>query len=576
MPNDEFRPPHWSQFLGFNLKRAALVLVGLLLAAIAFHFGHRHYQARKVARLATLATESLAKGDYRAAVLQARQALQNAPHNLPATKVIARIAEEAGNPEVVAWRRRLVELQPGNLDALLDWAASALRFGDLHTADQAFAQARDAADKSARFHELRGGFWTVAKRPASAEFHFAKARALEPDNPRHQLNLAMAQLANGDTNRLAEARASLASLESRGYESVKILRALRDDSLRAKRPGEALAHSARLITAESVVFPDMLEHLAILRSLDPGDYAAYLVKLQARAARDADEAATLIGWLHSRGQGREAWRWAGELPFNLKQSGQVRLALAETWVSLKEWKQIESVLGGENWGDFEFLRLAFLARVALETGERQRRNELWKSAVAHAGQNPASLNVLANMMAGWGWLPEAENLWSILAGLPGKYQRPALAALHRLYVRRKDEPMLLRTATRILELDPRDVVARNNWAQLVMYQGKGIEKSRAHATARELHERLPASLGLRATYAFALWQQDRAAEALALFKDAPKDQLEDPSIAVCYGLVLAANGRHDEARRYLKIAQTSPALLPSEQRLVARALEGLP
>jgi Flp pilus assembly protein TadD len=134
--------------------------------------------------------------------------------------------------------------------------------------------------------------------------------------------------------------------------------------------------------------------------------------------------------------------------------------------------------------------------------------------------------------------------------------------------------MLLRVATRILDLDPKDVVARNNWAQLAMYQG--IEKSRAHATARDLHERLPASLGLRATYAFALWQQDRAAEALALFKDAPRDQLEDPSIAACYGLVLAANGNRDEALRYLKIAQTSPGLLPSEQRLVAKALESLP
>jgi hypothetical protein len=48
------------------------------------------------------------------------------------------------------------------------------------------------------------------------------------------------------------------------------------------------------------------------------------------------------------------------------------------------------------------------------------------------------------------------------------------------------------------------------------------------------------------------------------------DQLRDPSVAVYYGLILAAAGQKEKAREYLGRASQAN-LLPEEKALVARA-----
>jgi hypothetical protein len=54
----------------------------------------------------------------------------------------------------------------------------------------------------------------------------------------------------------------------------------------------------------------------------------------------------------------------------------------------------------------------------------------------------------------------------------------------------------------------------------------------------------------------------------------PKD-LEKPAIAFCYGILLAALDKREEAKKYLAIAESSALAFPQEKALLAKAREWL-
>lgn len=58
--------------------------------------------------------------------------------------------------------------------------------------------------------------------------------------------------------------------------------------------------------------------------------------------------------------------------------------------------------------------------------------------------------------------------------------------------------------------------------------------------------------------------------ALQAMDQLSQDQLRDPSVAVYYGVILAAAGQKERAREYLRRA-TQANLLPEEKALVAKA-----
>lgn len=72
--------------------------------------------------------------------------------------------------------------------------------------------------------------------------------------------------------------------------------------------------------------------------------------------------------------------------------------------------------------------------------------------------------------------------------------------------------------------------------------------------------------------AFALHLQGRDKQGLAVLEKLPPAQLAQPSVALYYGVLLAAAGNADQATPWLQIAQTKGRLLPEEQQLLSTAL----
>ena len=74
-----------------------------------------------------------------------------------------------------------------------------------------------------------------------------------------------------------------------------------------------------------------------------------------------------------------------------------------------------------------------------------------------------------------------------------------------------------------------------------------------------------------ATFAYSLHLQGRDQEGLAAFRNLKPSQLEDPSAALYYGLLLTATGKSNEAAPYLQIALTRGQLLPEEKQMLSES-----
>ena len=94
-----------------------------------------------------------------------------------------------------------------------------------------------------------------------------------------------------------------------------------------------------------------------------------------------------------------------------------------------------------------------------------------------------------------------------------------------------------------------------------------------HDLAREVYEQAPTNSSFAATYAFSLYVQGKKTEALKVMQQLKPQDLESPSIAGYYGIILKATGGGAGAGIYLEKASKA-ALLPEERKLFAQARAG--
>src|SRR4029079_1941967 len=88
-------------------------------------------------------------------------------------------------------------------------------------------------------------------------------------------------------------------------------------------------------------------------------------------------------------------------------------ALADIYVTSKDWPALESWVRSTDWGAFNFLRHAYLCRALRGQGTKLGADQEWLAAQTGASASPRSLLALANTAAVWGWETETlDLLWS--------------------------------------------------------------------------------------------------------------------------------------------------------------------
>jgi Flp pilus assembly protein TadD len=553
-------------------RRFIKLIVGGLVGLVLFitlivagvYFFHR-WQERHLVRVSAA---YLSGGDMKAAALSARRAFQMNPANPDAARLIAQIADRAGDRGALDWWRKVVDLQPHNSEDALSLARSALRLNDLATAEKTLGSLDEAAKQTAGYHTAAGRLAELKKNPAEAENHWATANQIEPDNAGYQFQLALARLGSTDREKREAAQQTLERLRTDPKQRAAATRTLIVDGV----AHQADVTKMQLLASELQSYPeatlnDRLLYLEILRQLHAPGFDEYLKKLEQEGTSNPADLAIVLSWMSGNETAAAGIKFANTLATETLGKWPVPRALAALYTSLKDWSGLENLTRTTDWQNYDFLRRAFLARALREQDKKVLSEQEWLAAQKEASAQPQLLLILARTTAAWGWEIETADLLWILAK-SDETRLEALQTLYQHYSKKGDTSGLYRTLIRLVEAMPNDLALQNNLAQVSLLLGVDLE--RARKIAADLSIKDPSKGSYISTYAFSLFAKGDVKGALQAMEKLTPDQLRDPSLAVYYGIVLAAAGQKDKASEYLR-RSSEAKLLPEEKALVAKA-----
>jgi hypothetical protein len=247
------------------------------------------------------------------------------------------------------------------------------------------------------------------------------------------------------------------------------------------------------------------------------------------------------------------------------------MGMANGYASERNWGALDTMLKKQNWGDMEYLR-HLMESVSLRSQGRTLEAAVeWRSALAGASQRIDSLNELVRRTVAWNWATELnETLWAIVENFP--IEKGAFLMLYDRLVEEGNTAALHNLLSRVSSYVDLPVELRNNFAvvSLLVYP----RGQHGHVIAREIYEKDPGNPFVVSTYAYSLYLQQKGLEALQLFNGIKPENLEEPSIAAYYGIILAGTGDTAKARHYLERGLQAK-LLPEEKALVTKAELGM-
>ncbi len=544
--------------LGGALALGLLIWGGLQI----FNNWQEHHLVRRAAAY-------LSGGETRSAFLNAKRAYETNNRSVEAARLLAEIAEQTGDGSELGWRSRVVELQPASIDDGLALVRTALRTNDLALADQTLRKMEGTAEQVAAYHAARGRLADMRQQQAEAEAHWAKAVALAPDEKGFEMQLAITRLGSNEEATRQSGRETLERLRSDEKQRAAATRALLIDGNKHKAdPQRMRALASDLQGYAEAAFSDRLLYLEILRQMRDPAHDEYLASLEEIARSRAADAAGLISALNAADNSTEALRYGATLTPEVRAGWPVPLALVEAHARTKEWKELETVAAKADWGAFEFLRHAYLARAFRGLNQEIAADQEWGRAQNKLGDHAQRVLLLARTVSAWGWEREtADLLWKLSKSDTARLE--ALQLLYNLYAKNGDTPGLYRVLLRGTELAPEDLVMQNNLAQISLLLGADV--NRARKTAADLVQKEPANPAFVSTYAFSLFSQGDTKGALKAFLRLDEGQLKSPAIAAYYGIILAAAGETEKARPYVELGGQA-FLLPEEKALLEKAL----
>jgi Flp pilus assembly protein TadD len=559
-------------FMKTKLRKILLFSVILSLLLGGGYVGYRGYKSVRQAKLIKQARVHLAKPDARKALLVLRRALRYNSKDIEACRMMAELVEASRSPAALMWRSRVVDLNPRSMDDRLALARTALAVRDYGTATNALGGVDAAGKKTAAYHNVAGTVAAAANQPVQAEAHFLEAARLEPQNPFTQLNLSVVRLHGTNAPALAEARHTLKTISTNPTNSALRCQALRElagDSMRHREFQSALALSQQLLQETNSVFRDRILRLEVLRETRNPEYKSTLQAFQREAAGESGKIFELGMWQMANTSPTETLGWLRTLPASAQTNQPVPILMSECYTILRDWKGLHGFIEPQNWAELEFIRHAFKSRALRELDLAGGAKGEWELALkgAEAQKSSGSLVMLLRLAAAWNWRAEGEELlWTIYNRYPD--EKWVFGALNQaLFVAGRTRPLMMLYSQQ-LKRSPSDLGIKNNLAMIALLLD--AQELKPHDMAREIYQKMPTNSTYVSTYAFSLHMQAKTAEALKVIETLPPKDLEEPSLAGYYGLILKANGNKGKADAYLGWASKAE-MLPEERKLIEQA-----
>ena len=559
--------------------RLVVAIAGLtvvfLLGVFFVSYGSKLYENWRERRLLEKATTLLHDEEFSKAAQMAQELARRHPDSLAALSILADTAEKQNLEEAVAWRERIARLLPKDPESQLNLASAALRFGKLDLAREALNRVSPSDRDSAAFHVVAGWLARAEGNFAEQEEQFAAAVKKEPKNDLYQFNLAALQIRSKDADKSKNARDTLERLITIAPYRSGALRALLNDAVEHNDRSAADSFAQQLQMSPEVTFGDYLLCLNFYQKLDEKKFRRVLEKVKPFAARNASDLASLIDWMNQNGLAGDVVKWVDKLPPAQLSSPPASVAVADAYATVKNWSRLKRWTRTGNWGDAEYLRLAYgaIAERHLRSGNdtKSEFETLWQSAAGLSRDVPDHELMLARLATKLQLATDSEELWIRVEENP-TMRREALDNLRQLY-RAKDETTKLYTVLqRLHESSPNEAPITADLARLGLNLGENTESS--HQLAKEAYDRAPNEINCAVTYAFSLHRLGRNAEALAIIQSLPSARLHDAHVAVYVALVLVGGNELDRAQEYIEAAENGK-LYREEKNLLKEAKTNL-
>ena len=560
-----------------------LIVYAVLLAVIgcaiwiALPPARKAYHAWREKKHFARATAYFEKGDYRRAMIDARNALVFNWDNTEAIRMMAKTCEALHSPQALEWRARLAQLAPNDLENSLGWAAASIRAGDYPAADRILSRIPTEDHGTAAFHHLAALLANNRRDTIKAEYHWGEAAKLNPAEDGYKLNMAALRLKLGSASERTSALDLLNQLSIGSKERLPAMRALLSDAI---RHGEH-AHARQLAIAlaedqkdQKALFSDKLLRLSTLNILQDPDFAIWRARLEAESTERPESAYELLIWMNRNGFASDAPALIAKLNEKEIMRPPLAVAVADSFAVLRDWSGLQKILKPAKWGTMDYVRLATLAWALENSGEHTAAASTWKEAITAAESRLDRMETLARSAISWGWADRAEEaLWKITTFT---VQSPTwvLQGLWNRTLQRGDTDKLRTIARLMLQANPKGVTARNNYIFLSLL--KRTEEGLPHSAAEALYKENPTNPTVVSTYALSLFLLGRARAAEEVMETLPAAQLREPSLAIYYGIFLAGAKHTAKAEEYFQLADKKYRLLPEEQALKERVLQKAP
>lgn len=553
-------------FLGWMwdplIRRWGVFTVPLMvLLAVGGFWGYPKLKEEQFLRMGRRAMEAK---DYAMAAKAARAVLRSDPDRVEAVRLmveLSRLYPDA--PERGQWCERLLNLEPGNREVLIE--AIGLRL-----AQKGPAQARELMDQYAPRHPgdagvllWRGILCLLEKDTGNARMFLEQAAALAPGNPEVRLNLEKLRLISGNP---AEVRGAVEELEQwppdRAFQAEArsaLFYYYRDhgDHAGAVRLGRGiLAGSTIPLDQRLAVYRAM----GRMKSLSREVLRTESEPLWRDCSDSPQKAALFMAAMLELGGWEDVLTFRDSLPPAVRKDPLVSVPAVTALLKLGRKDAVRELAGEPVWeGADEIRRL-----IELHAGEAAGHLPEYAALADAASADPKRLVKLAALCRqwSWGWAEEAF-LLKMVRVFPDSTQ--PLKDLGRLYRERKDATGLLRISRKIHQKDPSDPGAANNVAALGLLLGLDMRK--ATELAGENYRRQPDNPVFAATQAFALERNGKAAEGLALIEKLPPKVLALPEFSLYHAVILRACGQGERARQLAQKLDKS-RFLPEEVRLL--------
>jgi len=509
----------------------------------------------------------LEKKDFVDANRLSRQVLELHHDSLPAFYILADATEKQNSEETVSWRAQIARLQPENIDAQLNLASAALRFGQIDLARKTLEQIGPRAQDLAAFHVVAGWLARAEGNVAEQEQHFDIAVQKDPKNDLYQFNLAAIRIRSSDPTKNTQARQTLDRLTQVPEFRSGALRALLNDAVDRKDLETADRFAQQLQMSSDVTFSDYLLCLNFYRKLDAKKFDALLEKVKPVAARNSTDLGLLMDWMNENGMASEVIKWMEKLPADTTDHPPPAIAVAASFAQLKNWSRLRRWTRSESWGNDDYLRLAyqgFAAHQARQSSADAEFDTLWREALHAASDRPDHELRLARLASKWNLAIESEELWSRLSRNPPA-RREALDALYKLYRASNNLRKLYDVLQRLHDSSPSDIWISTNLARL----GLNIDENtkQAQDLAKQAYDHSPEDVDCAVTYAFSLYVQGRTMEGLDVIRKLPPEAMRESHNAVYAAILLLDVNQADAAKEYIQIAKRGP-LYVEEKRML--------